>query len=233
MELSMPIMISVPDIILAAILIITVIIGKKRGFISMVSGLISFVGALFCAERFAFILDEFLSRRVFTPWMTSLVEKALNSTNEVSTDALQHSVEAITGTAEKLGIKFEGLTIPDIGEVMTETMQNTVQESIVSPIAEKLSSVTAHVLLFLLAYIILRLILRGISLIFRLPLLKEVNTIVGVVTGVILGLAYMWAGAQLLNVVTGIWCSAGNMPIWMEPGYLMRILTGNMALIHF
>ena len=225
MEFSIPVTLSIPDLLLLAILVLTILIGMKRGFVAMISGLAAFAGALFCADRFAFVLDGILERHIFRPWTASLVGKALERAADVSEDSLETCFHTITETAKNLGISFEGLEMPSVDGILNDA----AAAEIAGPLAEKLSYVTAQLVLFLLVYLLLRLAFWGIALLFRLPLLREVNSVLGFCVGLLLGCAYAWAGAQLLHIIIGVWCASGTLPALMEPGLIMKLLTGSLA----
>ena len=224
------------DVLLVAVFALTVYRAWKRGFVGAVSGLLSLVGAAVIAHMFSFILEGILLRNVFVPFtediLGEVVEKAVLSAGTAADggmQALSETLASLTKPAAALGFPLHGpITLPDIidpSAIALVTADITAQ--LTPPIAGALAKIAAYLLLFLIAYAVLRFVLRIVALAMRLPLLREANTLLGGICGVLLGAGYAWIAAQIASLVLGILVTNGTLPPEVMDGTVFGWLTGS------
>ena len=221
------------DILLVAVFALTVYRAWKRGFVGAVSGLLSLVGAAVIAHMFSYLLEGILLRNVFVPFtediLGEVVEKAVLSAGTAADGgmaALSETLASLTETAGSLGVKLHGpLALPDVidpSAIALVTEDITAQ--LTPPIAGWLARVAAYLLLFVIAYAILRLVLRIVDLAMRLPILREANSLLGGICGVLLGAGYAWITAQLASLILGILVTGGTLPPDVLDGTVLGFL---------
>lgn len=210
-----------PDALLVAVFAITVYRAWKRGFVGAVSGLLSLVGAAVIAHMFSFIVEGILLRNVFIPFtediLGEVVEKAVLSAGTAADggmQALSETLAKFSETVATLGVNLPGpIALPDIIDPSAISLvTEDITAHLTPPIAGWLAKIAAYLLLFLIAYAILRFVLRLVDLAMRLPLLREANTLLGGICGVLLGAGYAWIAAQIASLVLGILVTNGTLP---------------------
>ncbi len=220
------------DGILLAIFVFTVFKSVKTGFVRSVSGILSLVCAAILAGRFSFLLDGILERRVFSPLVEGIVSENLQGVLASLDDTVSTAVSSVADAAKALADKAAAMGVP-VGEIPAfdgagtdlSAYADTLTAEIAAPIAERLADVSACLILFILFFIVIRLVLKLLEGIVKLPLLKEVNSVLGAVTGVILGVVFTWLSAQVLSLIFGVLCTNGTLPASVCEGYLFRLLT--------
>lgn len=226
------------DLVLIAVFALTVYRAWKRGFVGAVSGLLALVGAAVIAYLFAYIPEGILLRRVFVPFteeiLGEIVQKAILSAGTAADggmDALSQTLASLTESAGALGIPLHGpIALPDVVDpsaMALLTEQITAQ--LTSPIAGWLARIAAYLLTFFAAYLILRFVLRIVDLVMKLPLLREANTLLGGICGVLLGAGYAWITAQALSLVLGILVTNGTLPSEVMGGVVFGWMTNLIA----
>ena len=136
-----------------------------------------------------------------------------------------------TESAGALGIPLHGpIALPDVVDpsaMALLTEQITAQ--LTPPIAGWLARIAAYLLTFFAAYLILRFALRIVDLVMKLPLLREANTLLGGICGVLLGAGYAWITAQALSLVLGILVTNGTLPSEVMGGVVFGWMTNLIA----
>lgn len=189
--------------ILAAVLLILVVmalIGLKRGLIKTVFSLVSTIVAL--------ILTILLSPLV-SNWMQSS-----NTISQFFTDKVKETVPIEqTDTARKTDEEIiESLGLPGYLEETLlknntpviynelEVKKNSIKEYIVAGVVNIAINAIAFLATFLIIRIALWLLCYFLDLISKLPVLRQVNKIAGLVAGLFQGLLYVWIFCILLMV---------------------------------
>ena len=226
------------DLLLLAIFGITVWRGWRRGLVSAAAGLLSLVGALIISGMFSYLFYGILQRTIFDPFVSdivgSLIENAAvtaEATAEAAAQAIASSLDGIRSCTDIFGI-----TVPLDAESLTELLVGTdggvitqsLTVQIAEPIAARLALWASHLLLFVIAYILLRFVFGVLNLVMRLPLLKEANSFLGGVGGLILGAGYAFITARLLAVIVGILVTQGTLPPEILGGTVFTFLTGSV-----
>ena len=225
------------DILLIAIFAVTVYRGCKRGLIKAVSGLLSLVGALIISGMFSYILYGVLQRTLFDPLVTDIVGgliadavSAADATAETAVQAIASSLDGIRSCTDIFGISvpLDAQSLSSmLGDVVNEETVQSLTDQITVPIAAQLSKWTAHLLIFVIAYLLLRFVFGVLNIVVCLPLLKEANSFLGGVGGIVLGAGYAFITARLLAVVLGILVTRGTLPPEILGGTVFGFLTGS------
>lgn len=227
----------VTDLILIVIFFATVYRASKRGFVDAIAGLLSVIGAYFCAVSLRFVLDGVLQRYVFDPFVYSAVGDVLRGAMEGVETSLESAASGLltaVGELIAMGSTF-GLTytldaesaLASITEAADlSAVTETLTADIAAPISQRLSETAAFLLLFVIAFLVLRTIFRVLNLIMRLPVLHEANRLLGTVCGCLLGGAYVYLAAQLMALLLGILIANGTLPPDTEGGILFRMICG-------
>ena len=223
------------DIIIIGIIVFSVYMGVSRGFIKSVMRLLSFFIASFLAYTFKGDLAQVYNENFFS---ASFTEKVSNTISPV-----------VQKTGEAFDIKKLFADMPEVfkdllnrfganvGELESkfssssasaETVEN-MSRTIAEPISRMLSNALAFVTIFVGALIILAILTFILDQIFKLPVLKKANKILGFVFGLIIALVYAFifskVAVMIINVGIAIRPDIFNSNI-IENSFLLKFFSG-------
>ncbi len=173
-------------------------LGITRGFIRSVMGFASILIAIGITFLFTGPVSVWVEERFVGDWVSSIVDDAIAGIAGAGTDsgsggenqALSSLIEDRPAALETLGERF-GFSFDEIEQAYTslldgshsEGMREALAAQIASPTASAISHVLAAIGLFLVSLLILKIAVFVLDLIFRLPLLKTLNTLLGLLFG--------------------------------------------------
>lgn len=176
-------------------------------------GLISTVASLFVAYAYSPVLSVYIKDKYLIDSIASGIDETLKSlafdtsTDLYNLDRLATDLpEPFTGILDRYDIniaefadKLRGLT--GCGE---DTVYSFA-EQIAGPTSEVLASVISFILIFIAAFIVLAVITSLLDLIFKLPILKSANMLLGFIFGAVEAVAVAFILASLLaSLVTAL-----------------------------
>ncbi len=182
------------DIVILAVIAITVISGWKQGFFKSIMGLASSIVSFFAAVFFtpylgAFICDTFVLKSLSSEIAETLT--SLLSVHGTTETLFQKMPEQLSAILERFGVdraefvsRFSSSTAAG-GDIIKD-----MSETIARPISEAASSAIAFIIIFIAVSIILKVVTVVIGLAFELPVLKQMNETLGLAAGVVSALFY-------------------------------------------
>ncbi|MBQ4353862.1 MAG: CvpA family protein [Clostridia bacterium] len=183
--------------------------GTSKGFVRSVMGLISTAASLFAAYAYTPVLADYIKKQYLINRIAAGIDETLRSlafdtsTDLYNLDRLANDLpEPFTGILERYGIniadfadKLRGLT--GCGEATVYSFA----EEIAEPTSVLLASVISFILIFFGVFIVLSLLTSLIDLIFKLPVLKTANMLLGFLFGAAEALCIAFVLATLLSVL--------------------------------
>ena len=169
-------------IVLILIIVISAIVGLKRGFVRSIAGLASYIISYIVANRFYTLLTPIVSKIPFIQSMT--------------TDIEMPEIESGAGFLGKIGAIFKYLfdnAMSNPGSDVTETARAVINNFL----AELITEAIAFLALFFGALIVLKLILFLIDKFCETPVLKGTNKTLGVIFGILCGFFITWILSNL------------------------------------
>lgn len=206
------------DIILLAIGVGCVIYGCKKGFFKSFVSLASGVCAWFVAYTFTpslaqFIKEKFVIDKVagsITTTFASIAEAGKENGEKVIYDLklLLESAQ-FSDTVEQCGADEEAVrTLIETTSANTYEAVESVSYAVAEPVSSALSSIIAFIFIFVAALIAIRIVTWVVGLVFKLPVLRELDKIMGLVFGVISAVFFMWIFAlcagSLVNALSTV-----------------------------
>lgn len=198
------------DLVIAVILGLTIWFGFKKGFIKTVLSALSF----FIALVLAFSFQPKLSEKIYELPMVDgvrisireeFIKLAPTNKSEQSFDSEKLVNDKPEGFMTIL--KIAGIDENDIKVEFeswkkqgTEMAADALVSYVADPIIKSLVSVVSFAIIFFVSLLLLKLLVLLLDNIFRLPVLKQANQVLGVALGVFLGLfrAYLFGAAVTL-----------------------------------
>ena len=195
----------------AAILVVllAVFIGYHRGFVRSLIQLVGLIAAAVIAAVLstgiaALVFDSFISDGLTETISTKIQATDTSSAAESVQQALQelpapivHALEQYIGTPHEIVSGLEG-SLSGSAQAVAET----VVKSVVRPVAVALLRFLVFFILFILLMIVVGLVAKLVNGLFKVPVLKQVNGVLGAVVGVVQGILFLFVAVTVLQLVT-------------------------------
>lgn len=192
------------DIILIAILGVSVLSGMQKGFLTSLLATFTFVGAWIAARAaYPTLAQQFLSSE-FMKWLEVNISfdpflEGLGNYAGKYVDAASASMAAIT----------EGLRANGVSEAIIESFRAntgvyptlTVSEYFTEITWQAIFNVISFAIIFAIAYAVLLLVVNLFNNIFRVPKLRGVDTLLGGVLGAVRGYAVICLVCAIIPMV--------------------------------
>lgn len=198
---------NIVDYIIIAILGISIIMGMYRGFISGVLSLISLLGALFIAYLTYPQLAEVLQNN------EALIRTLVHYTDAGSRiKDIDLAMTPITGISQDtLGEILSRANLPEIfqqfvqsnisGQVFSAAGSANISEYLNQTIIAVSLNIICFLICFLLAYIVLTMLSNLIGYVFRLPVLRHLDALMGGVFGGVRGIFLVFVLFALVPII--------------------------------
>ena len=184
------------DIAIAAILLLSLIIGGSRGFVRSLLSVVILVAALLGSSIVANVLAD-----PVTEWVTPRVEQSIL---DRLTDG--HSEEAVSAAAASDNAALSQLVDFDaITGIAKKAMDSAVEagknmlEGAVAGMIRSLVYAILFLLSFLLLTLLLKLITSPLHLAARAPVLSTLNRLAGAALGLCIGVLVMFAATSVVQ----------------------------------
>ena len=178
-----------------AILIVSTLIGWKKGLIKMLLSLVSMVLVIIITSLIA-------------PGVTKIIKQ-----NTEWDEALESKVEVLLEEkgmliSDDVAVNTDELDLPvaikdKIGDSAAEYLSKGAEaynNYVVSLIAGLILSAIVYLVLFIILMICMGIICRLINLVSKLPVIKQANAILGIAAGLLEGLVFVWLFFVILTV---------------------------------
>ena len=179
-------------IVVIAILVIFTMHSYRRGFIKSALSMTLFVITIFLANIVNPYVTEYIMEK--TPVYENIKEKCM----EIYTPEKQESI-SVAGSDEEIinsypiaEILKEKIIKDNNPEIYNMLDVERIEEYIAAYIAKTIISSASYVITFILVSIFLRMVTVALDIITKLPVLKEINQMVGAVLGLAQGLIVVW-----------------------------------------
>ena len=191
------------DIGFVIIILLCVVFGYKKGFFKSIAGFIGAVIAMFLAWVLAGLIANALYQGVFR-------EKLIDNISSVlSNDALASFPEKAAQVVANLPgflsntLNNQGITSSQIEQSLQAAGSNAAPATadLISPTVIWLLQLLLTVILFFILVILVRLVIKLIGNVFRLPVLRQVDGILGGLFGIFKGVVYIFLACILLQLL--------------------------------
>jgi len=209
------------DLIVLAIVIITVIVGYRRGFIRTMIQLLGCVVAFALALSLSatvsnYVYDEWmrdgLHEKIETVWNDTVVEGAANTVSdqvETVLDSLPSFLTAtldsdalVSGIMGSVGTKDTGIAV---GDYMTDT--------VLRPVIVAVLRFVSFLVLYLVLMLVIRLLEKLVTPLIKLPLIRQTDGALGAVIGLLKGLVFALVAVTVMQLIAA---SASSGPFTQE-----------------
>ena len=177
------------DAVIAAVLVLAVIIGARKGLVKSLAGVVmvaaAFIGASFVANAFAEPVAQWLG-----PVIEESVLEKLNQQESADVESLLEQLH------------FGGESLQQMaGEVMDKVRETGMD--LLGAVADSVAKSVAYALVYLAAFLVLLvvawLLLRPVYLVVKLPVLRTINALGGGALGLVWGALLVFLAVWLLQ----------------------------------
>lgn len=199
----------ITDIIIVAVIVLFAIIGVKRGIAKTILNL----AGLVLTAISAYYLSSFLSQLIYDSF---LKQSVITNTQQIIEQngidyALSNCLEAvpqwINGILSFIGGIFgigldefqNQLSVPsDVSSSVSQVIENAV-----SPVVTSVLTIILIIVLFIIILIIVKKLVKLISKVFNIPVIKQINQLLGGIFGLAEGLLIVFIAVNIFDIVTG------------------------------
>ncbi len=200
------------DIIILAIIAITIILAVKRGFVRTAISAGSFIVAIILTSIFASPVSEALAK-------TDAAESVQDSIQETIAEEIKENANGVDGLFEGESkefnrlVEFADLDMEDLEEAYNKNEDNVAKslaKKIAKPIINIITTIIAVIIIFIVSYILLSLLAKVLDKICNLPILRSFNKVFGAVLGVILAVVRVCLFCFVAGIVIEFGTLIGN-----------------------
>lgn len=206
----------IADVVVAAVLVLAVVIGAKRGLLQSLAGVIIVVAAFFGASWAANTFDEMAAQ-----WMRPLLEDYLQQT--IAQQQQNAGVEELLRS-----FQFDAIGLQQQIEQILQEIQTTGAAA-VDAVMDSVTLSIAHAAVFLVSFIVLALVLwlvmLPLKLMTKLPGLHAINAIGGGALGLVWGTLLVFLAVWVMGRFG--WLITQEM---VDQSYILRFFANNTPL---
>ncbi|MBO5906807.1 MAG: hypothetical protein J6Q85_01455 [Clostridia bacterium] len=194
------------NIIISAFFVAGVIIGIKRGFISLAAKPVKFFAALVIAFSFASAFGAAVINPIIEAPITNYIKDFLYTNCEglTSSNAREELPTILKISAAIFGI--------DIGEVASNATNvlDAIVESLTAPVISVVSVIVAFIILYFISKVLLSVALWFVNLVFQSGVFGFLNKLLGTVFGLCLAVIVSWAFVAVFEYAVHLPMFAAN-----------------------
>ncbi len=195
------------DIILIAVLVVTMLRYRKKGFIA---GILDLVGNL-AALAFAWIVSDKVSPGVFENFFKSgLITSTANTIQEQGTFNITHLLDTLSGILPQKLIESITLSTQDLLGSGAPDLAQQIVEKVIAPLVVPIITVVVFFATYALCKLLIAFLVATLTNINRIPLVGSVNRTLGMVTGLFAGTINILLILCLIWAIVAI--TSGSMP---------------------
>ena len=176
------------DVILIAVCVAVVVISTKRGFFRSLMSFVSTLIALFAAYTFTPLLSGFIKEKFILGPMTDKLTTTVSSNITAADGSIDY-----TGLADKMSTTLDKYNVSEskLQEFIDAVKGSAgdpareLSERIADSVATGISTAIAFILLFIVFAVLLHVATVVIDTVFKLPVLRTANTVLGFVFGLL------------------------------------------------
>lgn len=197
----------IADIIIIALIVIFAIIGFKRGIaktlLNIAGLLVSAISAYYLSSIVAqFVYDTFLQQTVVTNIEQLIQDKGMEYAIANSFEAVPQWISGVISFI----VGLFGITLNEFEQNMNVTQNITISvahtiEGALSSVIVTAIGVIIAILLFIIIFIIVKKLIRLVLNVFRVPVIKQVNQLLGCLLGGVEGMIFVWFAVNLFYAI--------------------------------
>lgn len=195
---------------LILVIVLTIFVYYKRGFVRAVLGFGKTLLSYICAAAFGRIVGEYLAEKFFNENITNIVYNTLEKHN--IGEKLGKMPETLRAVAEKCGVDVETLINNADGHEWIQYAATQIGTAISSVV----SALVGYVLVFLVAYLVFLLGAFILESLVELPVLRTLNHLLGLCLGCLCAVIFAFLSVLCIKVIIYYLAAAGDREMILE-----------------
>ncbi len=197
------------DIICVLTFIGAVINGRQRGFVKMILSIAAFFISVFVAREFfesvgTWIYDNFLEKAALDFITRRIEDSGINFGTSPISEFAASLPESLTKIADSFGTSIEGiLTIAKEKGVTNQDIAQLLVDKVLAVLLRSAANILGFMLVFLASNAVLSILIGVVNKVFKLPVLKGINRLLGAALGGVKGVAQVVIFVLILSVISG------------------------------
>ena len=197
------------DLIVLAVVAVTVFLGYRRGFIRTIVQLVGCVAAFALALSLSatvstYIYDDLLRdglhEKIETAWNDTVVEGAANTVTEQVESVMENLPSFFTATLDADAL-VEGIT-GSVGNTDTGTaVADYLVNDMLRPICVAILRFVSFLVLYLVLMLVIRLLEKLITPLIKLPLIRQTDGTLGAVIGLFKGIIFALVAVTIMQLI--------------------------------
>lgn len=194
------------DAILVLIILITVFISAKKGFVRTLVEVVGFVAAIFIAFTFSSPIASAVYGKMVEPVIVKTVENVSTDTANTASDAVDavwQKMPAFVTESNFLGLSKENISQQveiETANGVTE-LADSVSNSFAKPVITKLLSVLISVILVVALIFVVKIAAKYINKLFSFSLIGTINKTLGGILGLVKGVALAVVFCMIITLI--------------------------------
>ncbi len=188
------------DIAIIVIFALCVIFGIKRGLVRSALRFIGSVAAACLSTFFGTMAAQWIFTNLFRPAIVQRVNQSLTAADDATqvTNILDTFPDFFLRILEKNGVTKTSLNNQIAANINSaaETVATAVAPAIIS-----LLKMMAVIVIFMLLMVVVRMVVNMAAGVFKLPILHEINSLLGGVFSFLTALVFVWAAFALVQLL--------------------------------
>jgi uncharacterized membrane protein required for colicin V production len=223
------------DLIIVAVILVTVFLGYRRGFIRTIIQLIGCVVAFALALSFSatvstYIYDDLLRdglhEKIETVWNETVIEGAATSVTEQVESVLEELPSFVSATLDAdtlvAGIR-DTVGLSETGTAVADYLVDTMLRPVIVAVLRFVS----FLILYLVFMLLIRLLEKLLTPLIKLPLIRQTDGTLGAVLGLLKGIVFALVAVTIMQLVaagaTSGPCTQENLENSLVAGWLAEI----------
>ena len=235
-------MFNVIDIIIIVIILISIFLGYKKGFVRTAINLLSFFIAIGLALVFykplAVILTE---NTTIDDWIIDNITSSNNANekNELDESESNNSninLDTDSNNTEETNIEFiikmfENLPATITNNLEFEEVKNNTKQEIAYKVSELIMNLLSLIVIYIVVKVTLAIAAFILDGIMKFPILKQLNEILGMVIGTIIGFIQIYVAFAVITFISSI-CDISIVIETIKMSAFAKILFENNLIIN-
>lgn len=197
------------DGLIVLLFVLCTVLGYRHGFVRTISGLLALAAALLVSATLSKPIAQWLYTAAVEPTVTAVLEETIADEALPTAAGLDAALEKmpgyVTALLESHGVDSGDAVLQRVEKLeVGETAVRAITKRVIAPVVLRLMELLCSLLLFTLTYILALVLLRALDVLTRLPLVRQMNHLLGLVAGAVNGALWAVMATQVLYTLAAL-----------------------------
>ncbi len=196
------------DLIILAIVLISVFIYAKKGFVKSVFSIAGFLAAIVLALYLSGPFANFIYTNAIEPGVVSSLEETLNvpgaTLENTSNDVWEALPAIIKNNAEVLNLSPDNLFSG--GNILGDThvIAQNIADTVIKPFTVYFIKIILSLIIFVVLSIVFKFLVKILNKIFSFSLIGKINSSLGAILGLVMGIVITLIFVLIVNFIISV-----------------------------